>query len=67
MQVALLLLPIAAVLGGLVWLRIWSEKRGPRRANTQDHIVEQPGFESGHSSVYRVTRDPVAYARIFHK
>lgn len=58
-------LAFAALLFGLVLLRLRAEGRRARNAATDDHLVEQPGWETGHSSVYRVTKDPQAYARIF--
>ena len=65
MTIALILLAFGALLGGLVWLRLRAEARTDHRSDTQDHLIEQNTFETGHSSIYRVTKDPQKYARIF--
>ena len=65
MTTILILLAFGGLLGGLVCLRLKAEARQERQSNTQDHIIEQNTFETGHSSVYRVTKDPQKYARIF--
>lgn len=67
MDALVIILPFVIVLGGLVWLRLRTERTPQHHAKTDDHIIEQPGLETGHSSVYRVTKDPQAYAKIFHK
>lgn len=65
MTALLIILPIGAVLAGLVWLRLRLESKPPQKADTQDHLIEQNTSEFGHSTITRVTKDPVQYARIF--
>lgn len=67
MVLAALCLTFVALLAGLVALRLRAEARPTDKADTADHLIEQTTSELGHSSIYRVTRDPQAYARIFAK
>lgn len=55
-----------ALVALLVWLRLKTETaQKDIRADTQDHLIEANTFETGHSSIIRVTKDPQKYAKIF--